>query len=98
MDDTVSTEEDTPVTLEPLTNDLSPSGSPLTIVSTTDGQNGHCSIEGGNEVTYTPNAGFDGTDVCLYTVCDQNNLCDEAVSCMAVMSLLQLTGGEMNIS
>lgn len=66
---------------DPLDNDHSPSGSPLTIVEEelTNGQNGDCTLEGGS-VVYDPNPGFTGIDLCMYTVCDANGLCDEAVS------------------
>ena len=77
----MTTDEDTAVTLDPLENDQSPSGSPLTLDGVTDGQNGSCAINEDNTVTYTPNPGFDGIDICLYTVCDENELCDEGVSC-----------------
>lgn len=80
VDDPVTTNEDEPVTLDPLENDQSPIGSPLTLDSVDDGENGTCEINADATVTYTPVAGFHGIDICLYTVCDENNLCDEGVS------------------
>ena len=79
VDDPISTEEDTPVAIDPLINDQSPSDSPLKLVNVTNGENGSCEINE-DTVTFTPNAGFDGVDICLYTVCDDNELCDEGVS------------------
>lgn len=66
---------------DPLDNDHSPSDSPLTVVEEelTNGQNGICTLDGGS-VVYTPNPDFHGIDLCMYTVCDANGLCDEAVS------------------
>ena len=80
VDDAVTTAPDTPVDLEPLVNDISRSGTPLTIDNVFGGQNGVCVLGSDNTVTYTPNTDFDGTDVCLYTVCDGNGKCDQAVS------------------
>ena len=55
--------------------------SSLVFDSITDGQNGSCRINGASKrVTYSPNADFYGIDICLYTVCDEDQLCDEAVS------------------
>ena len=76
----MTTDKDQPVTLDPLQNDKSPSGIPLDLVDVTDGENGTCVINEDGTVTYTPEAGYTGIDLCLYTVCDENELCDEGVS------------------
>ena len=80
VDDPATTDEDVPVTLDPLQNDKNPSGSPLDLDNIMNGQNGSCEINADNTVTYTPDPGFNGIDICLYTVCDENELCDEGVS------------------
>ncbi len=81
-DDVATTPIDTPVDIPILNNDVSTS--PLDIgddTLITDGQNGTCTIKANStDVTYTPDAGFYGMDVCLYMVCDENGLCDDAVS------------------
>ena len=83
-DDVATTPYDTPVTMTTiLDNDVSTS--PLTFDSITNGTNGTCTLLGdGSTVVYSPEPGFTGIDVCLYTVCDVNQLCDEAVSSLAL--------------
>lgn len=72
-----TTLEDVPVTLVPMENDVEGSA-PMQLVDVTDGRNGTCTIGENQTVTYTPATGFYGIDICLYTVCDQNDLCDQA--------------------
>jgi len=71
-DDMASTDEDTPVTIDVLANDMDPDGDPLFISSVTTPLNGDAVIDAGNTVTYTPNAGFNGTDTFMYIVNDGN--------------------------
>ena len=69
--DTVSTDEDVAVTIDPRTNDSDPDSDPLTITAKTDGANGTVAIlSGGTQVSYTPNSGFSGTDSFTYTIAD----------------------------
>ncbi|MCK9496121.1 MAG: Ig-like domain-containing protein, partial [Dehalococcoidia bacterium] len=58
VDDTAFTQQDTPVTVAVLDND---EGNNLSVASTSDGANGTVSTDG-TTVTYTPDAGFWGTD------------------------------------
>jgi gliding motility-associated-like protein len=45
-----------------------------------DPANGFTMVDPQNgSIIYTPNAGFDGTDIFTYSVCDLSGLCDEAV-------------------
>jgi gliding motility-associated-like protein len=84
-DDTASTEEDTPVEVAILDNDM---GIPDNgILTTTDPENGTVVINDGgtpddvrdDTVTYTPDSGFNnGTDTFEYTVCDAMENCDTA--------------------
>ena len=87
VDDPVTTNEDEPVTLDPLENDQSPSSSPLNLANVTDdGENGNCEMNDiDGTVSYTPNPGFHGVDLCLYTVCDDNDLCDEGAIVVSVV-------------
>ena len=80
VDDPVTTPEDTPITLDPALNDKSPTDSPLEVTDVQSGENGQCELNEDGTVTYTPNEGYTGTDLCLYTVCDGDDLCDEGVS------------------
>ncbi|MGB5436274.1 MAG: Ig-like domain-containing protein, partial [Maribacter sp.] len=90
VDDTASTEEDTPVTVDILANDTGiPEDGTLTV---TDPENGTLVINDGgtpndpsdDTVTYTPNEGFNGTDTFEYTVCDAQENCDTATVTVTV--------------
>ena len=77
VDDTASTNEDTPVTVNVVSNDTDVEGDPLTVSAVTQGTNGAVTF-GGGSVTYTPNANFSGTDSFTYTVSDGNGGTDTA--------------------
>ena len=66
VDDTASTNEDTPVTTQVLTND-SFEGSPV-VTAVTPGTHGTVAINPDNTVTYTPDANYNGSDSYTYTV------------------------------
>ena len=69
VDDTATTNEDTPVLISVLPNDSDPDGDPL---------DGHCGQRAsvgtativGNQVQYTPPANFNGTATITYTISD----------------------------
>ncbi len=85
-DDNVATDEDTPVDFSPLTNDSDPDGlvvSSLTVIGTpANGSFNYNSASG--VMTYTPNAGFHGSDVMTYAVDDASG----ATSNTATISLI----------
>ncbi|MBV2360821.1 tandem-95 repeat protein, partial [Thalassococcus sp. CAU 1522] len=83
-DDADSTEQGTPVVIDVLGNDSDPDGDPLTVVSNTDGANGSASINPDGTITYTPNAGFSGTDTFEYTISDGNGGTDTATVTVTV--------------
>jgi hypothetical protein len=70
VNDSVTTNEDTPVNVAVKANDTDPDGDPLTVVSVTPGANGSAAIQGDGSVTYTPNLDFHGTDTFTYTLSD----------------------------
>lgn len=76
-DDAAMTDENTAVTIPVLTNDTDIDGDSLTVDSVTQGSNGSV-INNGNDLTYTPNSGFSGSDVFTYTVSDSNGGSDTA--------------------
>ena len=81
VDDTATTDEDTAVVINVLGNDSDPEDDPLTVMDTTDPANGTASINGDGTVTYTPDAGFIGTDTFDYTVTDdQGNVSTATVT------------------
>jgi hypothetical protein len=68
-DDTATTDEDMPITLDVLANDRDPDGAPLTVSQVGAPANGIASTDGGT-VIYTPTLNFYGTEVFNYTVSD----------------------------
>ena len=70
VDDTASTPEETPVTIDVLANDFDPDGDPLTVVAVSVPANGTAVNNGDGTVTYTPNTNFTGTDSFTYTIED----------------------------
>ncbi|MEP3225399.1 MAG: Ig-like domain-containing protein [Parasphingorhabdus sp.] len=69
VDDTASTDEDTAVTVNILANDSDPDGDDLSVTAAS-AANGTVVINPDGSVTYTPNAGFNGTDTITYTMSD----------------------------
>jgi hypothetical protein len=69
-DDSATTQEDTPVTIDVLANDTDADGDPLTVTNLTQAGNGTVSLNADKTVTYTPNSGFVGDDTFTYTAND----------------------------
>ncbi|HLF41162.1 MAG TPA: cadherin-like domain-containing protein, partial [Acidimicrobiia bacterium] len=69
VDDLVSIDEDTPITVDLLTNDRDPDGGVLTLRSVGTPMRGSAAVVGGS-VLYTPNPDYNGTDFFTYTVAD----------------------------
>ncbi|MCA9245856.1 MAG: tandem-95 repeat protein, partial [Planctomycetales bacterium] len=69
-DDSDSTIENTPIVIDVKANDSDPDGDPITVIDVTDGTNGSVSITSGNNVRYSPDPGFVGTDTFTYTIED----------------------------
>jgi gliding motility-associated-like protein len=97
VNDADTTDEDTPVTVDVVANDDDPND-PLgnidpTTVDTIPGSgpaNGSVTINNTTgEITYTPDAGFNGTDTFDYVVCDDGNplpaQCDTATVTITVL-------------
>jgi hypothetical protein len=70
VDDSASTPAGIPVTVPVLANDSDLDGDTLTVVEVTTPANGTAVINTDGTITYTPNAGFTGTDTFTYTVTD----------------------------
>ncbi|MDO7086205.1 Ig-like domain-containing protein, partial [Pseudocolwellia sp. AS88] len=68
-DDFATTAEDTFVIISVLDNDTDPDGDPLSVVEAS-AANGTIVINGGNTITYTPDADFIGTDSINYRISD----------------------------
>jgi predicted phosphodiesterase len=69
VDDSATTNEDTAVVIDVLANDSDADGDTLSVGSVTQPTNGSV-VNNGANVTYTPNAGFDGIDTFTYTASD----------------------------
>jgi hypothetical protein len=70
VDDTATTVNGFPVTINVLANDSDPDGDPLTVTGVTDPPNGTAVNNNDGTVTYTPDCGFFGIDTFDYTISD----------------------------
>ncbi|MFN8186746.1 MAG: tandem-95 repeat protein [Gaiellales bacterium] len=72
VDDAASISEDqSPVTIPVLANDVDPDADPLEVISTSDAANGEVAITaGGTGVSYGPDVDFSGSDTFSYTAAD----------------------------
>ena len=68
--DAITTSEDTPGSVNVLTNDTDVDGPTLSVSGSTNGANGSVSCTPLGVCTYTPNANFSGADSFTYTVTD----------------------------
>lgn len=79
-------------TIDILANDVDPEGATLTVTLISQPPNGTASLNGSNQVVYTPNAGFTGTDTLHYVVCEPtpaacgNAYCDTALLTITVLN------------
>ncbi len=71
VNDSATTDEDTPVDITVLTNDTDPDGDPLTVTMAT-ALNGTVTIAADGTLTYVPDADFNGTDTITYVISDGN--------------------------
>ncbi len=72
VDDTATTDTDTPVAIDVLENDSDPEGDDLAVVATTTPAHGTVVVAAGGALTYTPDPGYAGPDSFTYTVSDGN--------------------------
>ena len=91
VDDNLTTDEETLVTHNLLTNDIEPDGENLTlnINFITPPANGSAFLLGSGFFSYTPNTNFSGIDTAEYEICDSGNpvLCDTAMITITVNPL-----------
>jgi hypothetical protein len=77
-DDTATTDEDTPVDINVLTNDTEPDGDTLTVTAVSDPANGSAAINPDKTVKYTPDLNYNGSDSFTYTIDDGHGGTDTA--------------------
>ncbi len=72
VDDSETTDEDTPVNVDVIANDTHPDGDTIQTTNVTDPVNGSAIIESDGTITYTPDENYSGTDTFEYTITDEN--------------------------
>ncbi|RMB56458.1 tandem-95 repeat protein, partial [Dokdonia sinensis] len=84
VDDSETTDEDTPVDIDLFAND-DLGFEPTTITNITDPANGTVTIGVNGVVTYTPDPNFNGTDTFVYTITDDNGNTSSATVTVVVV-------------
>jgi VCBS repeat-containing protein len=84
VDDSASTDEGEPVTIDVLHNDSDGDGDPLDVVSVSDPSNGVAVVNGDETITFTPDGTFSGSDSFTYVVQDGNGGSDTATVIVTV--------------
>jgi subtilisin-like proprotein convertase family protein len=83
-DDSATTDQDIPVTVSLLENDTDADGDPLQVSQFTQPLNGTVTVNPDGVATYTPAAGFTGTDSFTYRVTDGVSESNQAVVTLQV--------------
>lgn len=82
--DTATTSRGDPVVIPVLENDTDPNGDPLTVTGGS-APNGLVTVNPDGTLSYTPNAGFTGTDTITYTITDPSGLTDSSTVTVTVV-------------
>ena len=79
-DDSASTDEDLPVTIDVMANDSDPDGDldPTSTTTVEEPAQGRLVNHYDGDFTYSPTANFSGSDRFAYQICDLENTCDTA--------------------
>ena len=93
-DDEVTTLEDTPITGSVTGNDVLSGDGGNTWSKLTDPANGALVFNPDGTYTYTPEAGWSGTDSFTYEICDVDGDCDEATVTITVTSVDEMPVAE----
>jgi hypothetical protein len=83
--DDVTTEEDTPVTIDVLANDGGEDPGALTVLSVTSAEHGTVVLNPDDTITYTPNANWYGQDSFEYTMENEDEVTDTATVTVTVV-------------
>ncbi len=84
VNDTVTTDENTPISINVLANDTDPEGDALQISGVATPTNGTAVLTGAGVVTYTPATNFSGVDAFEYTITDSTGASDTATARITV--------------
>lgn len=84
--DFAQTKVDVPVTIDVLQNDISDYPN-MHVAFVSLSNSGSCSINGDNQVVFTPAPGFSGVAAFEYTTCNNDNSCDRATVFIGVDQL-----------
>jgi Bacterial Ig domain/Cellulose binding domain/Calx-beta domain/Glycosyl hydrolases family 18 len=87
QNDTAWTSPGRAVNIPVLANDSDPDGDPLIVVSAAQGRHGAVVVGGDGTITYTPTAGYTGTDAFIYTISDGRGGTASATVALTVSSL-----------
>ena len=90
VDDSATTPQDTPVTIDVLANDTDADQDTLSIESTTTPSNGLVVVNPDNSITYTPNTGFLGSDSFTYGIVDGHGGSASAIVSITVVAKFQI--------
>lgn len=83
--DLPSTQEDNPVTISVLSNDVDADGHTLTVTAFTQPAKGTAVLNADKTITYTPNLNTNGSDSFTYTISDGNGGTDTATVSLSVI-------------
>ena len=90
VDDSYTTEVNTPVSNNVMTNDSDPDGDNITANTTPVSGPSHGSVilNSDGSFIYTPNTGYTGTDTFVYEICDDGtpSLCDQATVTITIQT------------
>ena len=75
---------DTPVNIDVLANDYDPDNHGIWLLAASDAANGTVTINADDTITYTPAAGFTGTDSFTYWIVDGQSALANAVVTVTV--------------
>ncbi|MBI1729080.1 tandem-95 repeat protein [Candidatus Acetothermia bacterium] len=79
LPDTISTDEDTPVTVDVKANDSDPDNDVITVISLTQPNHGGAVLNANNTATYAPDDNYHGSDTFTYTISDGHDGSDTAI-------------------
>ena len=86
VNDNATTDEDTEIVIDVLANDTDADGHTLTVDSVTDPAHGSV-VNNGTDISYTPDAHFNGSDSFSYKVIDGNGGSDTATVTVSVNAI-----------